>query len=45
MILALGLFSYFLLYHEIKHVQKNKKIRNNYLSFWCGMVYKVIQNI
>lgn len=33
MYLALGLFSYLLLEHEIKHVQKNKKIRNNYLSF------------
>ena len=33
MILALGLFFYLLLEHEIKHVQKNKKIRNNYLSF------------
>lgn len=33
MFLAFGLFIYLLIEHEIKHIEKNKKILNNYLSF------------
>ena len=43
--LALGLFIYFLLEHELSFIEKNKKIRNNYLSsihiFVCLLTYSI----